>query len=118
MEQKLFLEITYGDNDWAEVMNNILPAIRSTLQSFRTLICWNELELEDLASYFRTLIATQLNLQAYLWHGKDSWDYTEEVSHIKFKLVEYDNLKASDNYETAYIQLYGNDQQYGEWFIV
>jgi hypothetical protein len=122
MEQKLYLEITYGDNDWAEAMRNLLPVIKNVLQDSRGAFIWSEdiggKELNMFAGLVRKMIAAQLNLEYFFWEGDDNYDYTEDVANIKFDVVYQDNLKTSDNFETAYIQLFGSSKEYGNWFIV
>ena len=122
MEQKLYLEITYGDNDWSEAIRNLLPVIKNALQDFRGAFIWSEdiggKELNMFAGLVRKMIAAQLNLERFFWEGDDNYDYTEDVSNIKFDVVHQDNLKTSDNFETAYIQLFGSQKEYGNWFIV
>lgn len=122
MEQKLYLEITYGDNDWSEAIRNLLPVIKNVLQDFRGAFIWSEdiggKELNMFASLIRKMIAAQLNLEHFFWEGDDNYDYTEDVANIKFDVVYQDNLKTSDNFETAYIQLFGSAKEYGNWFIV
>lgn len=122
MEQKLYLEITYGDNDWAEAMRNLLPVIKNVLQDFRGAFIWSEdigeKDLNMFAGLVRKMIAAQLNLEYFFWEGDDNYDYTEDVANIKFDVVYQDNLKTSDNFETAYIQLFGSAKEYGNWFIV
>ena len=122
MEQKLYLEITYGDNDWSEAMRNLLPVIKNALQDFRGAFIWSEdigeKDLNMFAGLVRKMIAAQLNLERFFWEGDDNYDYTEDVANIKFDVVYQDNLKTSDNFETAYIQLFGSAKEYGDWFIV
>jgi hypothetical protein len=122
MEQKLYLEITYGDNDWAEAMRNLLPVIKNVLQDFRGAFIWSEdigeKDLNMFAGLVRKMIAAQLNLEYFFWEGDDNYDYTEDVANIKFDIVHQDNLKTYDNFETAYIQLFGSSKEYGNWFIV
>lgn len=122
MEQKLYLEITYGDNDWAEAMRNLLPVIKNVLQDFRGAFIWSEdiggKDLNMFAGLVRKMIAAQLNLEYFFWEGDDNYDYTEDVANIKFDVVYQDNLKINDNFETAYIQLFGTQKDYGNWFIV
>lgn len=122
MEQKLYLEITYGDNDWSEAIRNLLPVIKGTLQDFRGAFIWSEdigkKELDMFAGLVRKMIAAQLNLEHFFWEGDDNYDYTEDVANIKFNIVYQDNLKTNDNFETAYIQLFGSSKEYGNWFIV
>ena len=122
MEQKLYLEITYGDNDWSEAIRNLLPVIKNVLQDFRGAFIWSEdiggKELNMFAGLVRKMIAAQLNLKHFFWEGDDNYDYTEDVANIKFDVVYQDNLKTSDNFETAYIQLFGSAKEYGNWFIV
>ena len=122
MEQKLYLEITYGDNDWSEAIRNLLPVIKSALQDFRGALVWSEdigkKELNMFAGLVRKMIAAQLNLERFFWEGDDNYDYTEDVANIKFDVVHQDNLKTYDNFETAYIQLFGSTKDYGNWFIV
>lgn len=122
MEQKIYLEITFNDNDWCEAISSLLPAIKSTLQDFRGAFIWSEdireKELNMFAGLIRKMIAAQLNLEYFFWEGDDNYDYAEDVSNIKFDVVHQDNLKTSDNFETAYIQLFGSQEEYGNWFIV
>lgn len=122
MEQKIYLEITFNDNDWCEAISSLLPAIKSTLQDFRGAFIWSgdmgKKELDMFAGLIRKMIAAQLNLERFFWEGDDNYDYTEDVSNIKFDVVHQDNLKTSDNFETAYIQLFGSQKEYGNWFIV
>lgn len=122
MEQKIYLEITFGDNDWSEAISNLLPAIKDTLQDFRDAFVWSEdiskKELDMLADLIRKMIAAQLNFEHFFWEGDDNYDYTEDVANIKFDIVHQNNLKTYDNFETAYIQLFGSSKEYGNWFIV
>lgn len=122
MEQKIYLEITFNDNDWCEAISNLLPVIKGTLQDFRGAFIWSgdigKKELDMFAGLIRKMIAAQLNLERFFWEGDDNYDYTEDVSNIKFDVVHQDNLKTSDNFETAYIQLFGPQKEYGNWFIV
>lgn len=122
MSEKLYLEITYGDNDWANTMNNILPSIRYTLQDFRSAFSWSEdmsrKEFNTFTSLIRKLIAAQLNFEQFFWEGKNDYDYSEDVEHIYFDIVRADEIESNNNYETVYIQLYGSDREYGEWFFV
>ncbi len=122
MEQKLYLEITYGDNDWAEAIRNLLPVIKGTLQDFRGAFIWSgdigKKDLDMFAGLIRKMIAAQLHLEHFFWEGDNNYDYTEDVANIKFDVVHQDNLKTYDNFETAYIQLFGSSKEYGDWFIV
>ena len=122
MEQKLYLEIAYGDNDWSEAIRNLLPVIKNVLQDFRGAFVWSEdigeKDLNMFAGLVRKMIAAQLNLEHFFWEGDDNYDYTEDAANIKFDVVYQDNLKTSDNFETAYIQLFGSAKEYGNWFIV
>lgn len=122
MEQKIYLEITFNDNDWCEAISSLLPAIKGTLQDFRCAFVWSEdigkKELDMFAGLIRKMIAAQLNLEHFFREGDDSYDYTEDVTNIKFDIVHQDNLKTYDNFETAYIQLFGSPKEYGNWFIV
>ena len=122
MEQKLYLEITFNDNDWCEAISSLLPAIKGTLQDFRDALVWSEdigkKELDKFAGLIRKMIAAQLNFEHFFWEGDDNYDYTEDVANIKFDVVHQDNLKTYDNFETAYIQLFGPQKEYGNWFIV
>ena len=122
MEQKIYLEITFGDNDWSEAISNLLPAIKDTLQDFRGAFIWSEdiskKEFDMFANLIRKMIAAQLNFELFFWEGNDNYDYTEDVANIKFDIVHQDNLKTYDNFETAYIQLFGSPKEYGNWFIV
>ena len=122
MEQKLYLEITFNNNDWCEAIRSLLPAIKGTLQDFRDALVWSEdigkKELDMFAGLIRKMIAAQLNLEHFFWEGDDNYDYTEDVANIKFDVVHQDDLKTYDNFETAYIQLFGPQKEYGNWFIV
>ena len=122
MEQKLYLEITFNNNDWCEAIRSLLPAIKGTLQDFRDALVWSEdigkKELDMFAGLIRKMIAAQLNFEHFFWEGDDNYDYTEDVANIKFDVVHQDNLKTYDNFETAYIQLFGLTKDYGNWFIV
>lgn len=122
MEQKLYLEITFNNNDWCEAIRSLLPAIKGTLQDFRDALVWSEdigkKELDMFAGLIRKMIAAQLNFEHFFWEGDDNYDYTEDVANIKFDVVHQDDLKTYDNFETAYIQLFGPQKEYGNWFIV
>ena len=122
MEQKLYLEITFNNNDWCEAIRSLLPAIKGTLQDFRDALVWSEdigkKELDKFAGLIRKMIAAQLNFEHFFWEGDDNYDYTEDVANIKFDVVHQDDLKTYDNFETAYIQLFGPQKEYGNWFIV
>lgn len=122
MEQKIYLEITFNDNDWCEAISSLLPAIKGTLQDFRGAFIWSgdigKKEFDMFAGLIRKMIAAQLNLERFFREGDDNYDYIEDVANIKFDVVHQDNLKTYDNFETAYIQLFGSQKEYGNWFIV
>ena len=105
MTQKLYLEVAFKDNHWAEAVNNAFSGMKITLQQFRRAFHWSEtLGKKEFDNFFRC--------------GDADYDYTEDVASIKFDIVTEDKIKSWDNYETAYIQLYGTQKDYGNWFIV
>ena len=122
MTQKLYLEVAFRDNDWAEAINNAFAGIKITLQQFRRAFQWSEAmgkkDFDTVTNLIRSIIAAQLNLENFFRCGDADYDYTEDVASIKFDIVTEDKIKSWDNYETAYIQLYGTQKDYGNWFIV
>lgn len=122
MTQKLYLEVTFGDNDWAEAINNAFSGIKTALQQFRGAFHWSEelgkKDFDTVTNLIRSIIAAQLNFENFFRDRDDDYDYTEDVASIKFDIVTEDKIKSWDNYETAYIQLYGTQKDYGDWFIV
>ena len=122
MTQKLYLEVAFKDNHWAEAVNNAFSGIKITLQQFRRAFQWSEAmgkkEFDTVTNLIRSIIAAQLNLENFFRCGDANYDYTEDVTSIKFDIVTEDKIKSWDNYETAYIQLYGTQKDYGNWFIV
>lgn len=122
MTQKLYLEVNFKDNHWAEAVNNAFAGMKITLQQFRRAFQWSEAmgkkEFDAVTNLIRSIIAAQLNLENFFRCGDDDYDYTEDVASIKFDIVTEDKIKSWDNYETAYIQLYGTQKDYGNWFIV
>ena len=122
MAQKLYLEVNFKDNHWAEAVNNAFSGIKITLQQFRRAFHWSETlskkDFDAVTNLIRSIIAAQLNLENFFRCGDDDYDYTEDVASIKFDIVTEDKIKSWDNYETAYIQLYGTQKDYGNWFIV
>lgn len=122
MEQKLYLEITYGDNDWAETMNNVLAAVRYSLQQLRGSYVWsediNKKDFDEISELLRAMITAQLNFEGFFRYGTKDYDYAKDTFSIKFDIVTEDKIKSWDNFETVYIQLFGSDRDYGDWFIV
>lgn len=122
MTQKLYLEVAFKDNHWAEAVNNAFSGIKITLQQFRRAFHWSETlskkDFDAVTNLIRSIIAAQLNLENFFRCGDDDYDYTKDVASIKFDIVTEDKIKSWDNYETAYIQLYGTQKDYGNWFIV
>ena len=122
MTQKLYLEVNFKDNHWAEAVNNAFSGIKITLQQFRRAFQWSEAmgkkDFDTVTNLIRSIIAAQLNLENFFRCGDDDYDYTEDVASIKFDIITEDKIKSWDNYETAYIQLYGTQKDYGNWFIV
>jgi hypothetical protein len=122
MTQKLYLEIAFKDNDWAEAINNVFSSIKSALQQFRGAFYWSEelskKDFDAVTDLIRSIIAAQLNFENFFRDRDAEYDYTEDVASIKFDIVTEDRIKSWDNYETAYIQLFGSKQDYGNWFIV
>lgn len=122
MEQKLYLEITYGDNDWAEAMNNILASVRFSLQQLRGSYQWteemNKKDFDAISDLLRAMITAQLNFEGFFRYGTADYDYAQDTTSIKFNIVTEDKIKSWDNFETVYIQLFGSDRDYGDWFIV
>lgn len=122
MTQKLYLEVAFKDNHWAEAVNNAFSGIKITLQQFRRAFQWSEAmgkkDFDTVTNLIRSIIAAQLNLENFFRCGDANYDYTEDVTSIKFDIVTEDKIKSWDNYETAYIQLFGTQKDYGNWFIV
>lgn len=122
MTQKLYLEVAFKDNHWAEAVNNAFSGMKITLQQFRRAFHWSEAlgkkDFDTVTNLIRSIIAAQLNFENFFRCGDDDYDYTEDVASITFDIVTEDKIKSWDNYETAYIQLYGTQKDYGNWFIV
>lgn len=117
MNGRYYLEITFGDNDWCEAMELILPAIKKNIAHFDG--CFNYFTYRYINKFFdgiRNLIVAQLNLICRI--DAIHYDYTKDAARIKFAIVPEDKIKTADNLETAYLQLFGSPKDIGNFFIV
>lgn len=117
MKGRYYLEITFGDNDWYEAMELILPAIKQNIINYNNYYDFTGDKNEGLFEALRKLIAAQLNLASW-FEQSAAHNYEEDVAKIKFAIVPFYQVKNSDNYETAYVQLFGPYMQLGNYFIV
>ena len=117
MKGRYYLEITFGDNDWCEAMELILPAIKMNVANFNEYIDYLTDEINDFFEGIRNLIVAQLNLLCRVI-DQIRYDYTKDAARIKFAVVPEDKIKTADNLETAYLQLFGSPKDIGNYFIV
>lgn len=117
MKGRYYLEITFGDNDWCEAMELILPAIKMNVANFNEYIDYLTDEINDFFEGIRNLIVAQLNLLCRVI-DQIRYDYTKDAARIKFAVVSEDKIKTADNLETAYLQLFGSPKDIGNFFIV
>lgn len=116
MKGRYYLEITFGDNDWCEAMELILPAIKMNIANFDGCLDYFSEEVNDFFAGLRGLITAQLNLLC--WVDQVRYNYAEDTARIKFAVVSEDKIKTADNLETAYLQLFGSPKDIGNFFIV
>lgn len=120
MKGRYYLEITFGDNDWCEAMELILPAIKMNIANFDGCLNYFTDKINGFFEGIRNLIVAQLNLLC--WVDQIRYDYAkdaaEDVARIKFAVVPEDKIKIADNLETAYLQLFGSPKEIGNYFIV
>ena len=120
MKGRYYLEITFGDNDWCEAMELILPAIKMNIANFDGCLNYFIDKINDFFEGIRNLIVAQLNLLC--WIDQIRYDYAkdaaEDAACIKFAVVPEDKIKIADNLETAYLQLFGSPKEIGNYFIV
>ena len=116
MKGRYYLEITFGDNDWCEAMELILPAIKMNIANFDECLDYFTDEINDFLEGIRNLIVAQLNLLCRV--DQIHYDYTKDAARIKFSVVPEDKIKTADNLETAYLQLFGSPKDIGNFFIV
>ena len=114
---RYYLEITFGDNDWCEAMELILPAIKMNVANFNEYIDYLTDEINDFFEGIRNLIVAQLNLLCRVI-DQIRYDYTKDAARIKFAVVSEARIKTADNLETAYLQLFGSPKDIGNFFIV
>lgn len=116
MKGRYYLEITFGDNDWCEAMELILPAIKMNIANFDGCLDYFSEGVNDFFEGLRGLITAQLNLLC--WVDQVRYNYADDAAHIKFAVVSEDKIKTADNLETAYVQLFGSPKDIGNYFIV
>ena len=116
MKSRYYLEITFGDNDWCEAMELILPTIKMNIANFDGYLDYFTDEINDFFEGIRNLIVVQLNLLCLV--DQVHYDYTKDAARIKFAVVPEDKIKTADNLETAYLQLFGSPKDIGNFFIV
>lgn len=116
MRGRYYLEITFGDNDWCEAMELILPAIKMNIANFDGCFDYFTDEINNFLEGIRNLIVAQLNLLCRV--DQIHYDYTKDAASIKFAVVSEDKIKIADNLETAYLQLFGSPKDIGNFFIV
>lgn len=116
MKGRYYLEITFGDSDWCEAMELILPTIKMNIANFDGCLDYFTDEINDFFEGIRNLIVVQLNLLCLV--DQVHYDYTKDAARIKFAVVPEDKIKTADNLETAYLQLFGSPKDIGNFFIV
>lgn len=117
MNGRYYLEITFGDNDWCEAMELILPAIKKNIAHFDGYLDYFTYHyINEFFDGIRNLIVAQLNLICRI--DAIHYDYTKDAARIKFAIVPEDKIKTADNLETAYLQLFGSPKEVGNYFIV
>lgn len=116
--ERLYLEINFKDNDWYDAMQLVLPAIKATVIHYHDCLLYGEQkDIQGFYNCLRSLITAQLNLIA--WYDEIAYDYAEDAKAIEFNLVQENEVKTHNNYETVYVQLFGNNEKsIGYYFFV